>query len=132
MEQVNTTNQFEGKAVLVTGANSGLGFDAAGRHVTGFKKFLFTKVMPTIGCAIGNTQPRWKGAKHYVDVLNGTDGDFVNGKTYTSQKKKLVGPLYEMTYDHLLHEERQEFAWTVLGELTGTGSETAAKYSGAN
>jgi NAD(P)-dependent dehydrogenase (short-subunit alcohol dehydrogenase family) len=92
----------------------------AGRHTTGFKKFLFTKVMPTIGPAIGMSQDVSVGAKRYLDVLHGIGGDYVNGKTYASKPKKLTGPLYEMTHAHLLDAERQEVAWDVLGELTGT------------
>jgi NAD(P)-dependent dehydrogenase (short-subunit alcohol dehydrogenase family) len=92
----------------------------AGRHTTGFKKFLFTKVMPTIGPAIGMSQHVSVGAKRYLDVLHGIGGDYVTGKTYASKPKKLTGPLHEMTHEHLLDAERQEAAWHVLGELTGT------------
>ena len=97
----------------------------AARHTTGFKRFLFTKFMPTIGRAIGMDQPVSVAAKRYVDVLHGVGRDYVNGKTYTSKPKKLVGPLHEMTHHHLLDIERQEVAWTVLGELTGTVNHSA-------
>lgn len=92
----------------------------AGRNTTGFKKFLFTKFMPAIGPAIGMSQHVSLGAKRYLDVLHGIGGDYVNGKTYASKPKKLTGPLHEMTHDHLLDAERQEAAWSVLNELTGT------------
>jgi len=93
----------------------------AARHTTGFKRFLFTKFMPTIGRAIGMDQPVPVAAKRYLDALHGVGRDFVNGKTYTSKPKKLIGPLYEMTHDHLLDIERQEAAWNVLTQLSGTG-----------
>jgi NAD(P)-dependent dehydrogenase (short-subunit alcohol dehydrogenase family) len=103
----------------------------AGRHTTGFKRFLFTKLMPTIGPAIGMSQHVSVGAKRYIDVLHGVGEDYVNGKTYTSKPKKLTGPLYEMTHDHLLDVERQEIAWNVLGELTGTVNHPASQAAAA-
>jgi NAD(P)-dependent dehydrogenase (short-subunit alcohol dehydrogenase family) len=103
----------------------------AARHTTGFKRFLFTKFMPTVGRAIGMDQPVSVGAKRYVDVLHGVGRDYVNGKTYTSKPKKLVGALHEMTHDHLLDIERQEVAWTVLGELTGTVNHPASQAAAA-
>jgi NAD(P)-dependent dehydrogenase (short-subunit alcohol dehydrogenase family) len=92
----------------------------AARHATGFKRFLYTKVMPFVGPVFGMDQPVPKGAKRYVDVLHGVGGDYVNGRTYTSAPKKMVGPLHEVTYPHLLDVEHQDVAWAVLGELTGT------------
>ncbi len=89
----------------------------ASRNTTGLKRFMFTKVMPVIGPAIGMHQPVSLGAKRYLDVLHGNGGDYVNGKTYTSKEKKLVGPMQEQTYAHLLDVERQEAAWNVLDEL---------------
>ena len=103
----------------------------AARHTTGFKRFLFTKFMPTVGRAIGMDQHVSVGAKRYVDVLHGVGRDYVNGKTYTSKPKKLTGPLHEMTHDHLLDIERQEVAWTVLGELTGTVNHPASQAAAA-
>jgi len=97
---------------------SNMGTNAA-RHVTGFKRILFTKIMPTIGNVMGMNQPTPKGAKRYVDVIQGTGGVYANGKTYTSKEKKMVGPLFEMKNEHFLDRERQDTAWTVLGELTG-------------
>jgi NAD(P)-dependent dehydrogenase (short-subunit alcohol dehydrogenase family) len=88
----------------------------AARHTTGFKRFLFTKFMP---------------AKRYLDVLHGVGGDYVNGKTYTSKPKKLTGPLHEMTHPHLLDVNRQEVAWSVLGELTGTVDRQASRAAAA-
>ena len=55
-----------------------------------------------------------------MDVLNGVGGPYTSGRTYTSTPRKLVGPLAEVSYPHLLDVERQNTAWTVLGELTGT------------
>lgn len=103
----------------------------AGRHTTGFKRFLFTKLMPAIGPAIGMSQHVSVGAKRYVDVLHGVGGDYVNGRTYTSKPKKLTGPLHEMTHPHLLDVNRQEVAWSVLGELTGTVDRQASRAAAA-
>lgn len=106
-------------SIFTVSPGSNLGTNA-GRHTTGFKKFMFTKIMPLIGPILGMDMPVSQGAKRYIDVLHGTGGDYVNGQTYTSKPKKLVGPLQEMTtYPHLLDVERQEAAWKVLGELTG-------------
>jgi NAD(P)-dependent dehydrogenase (short-subunit alcohol dehydrogenase family) len=98
----------------------------AGRHTTGFKKFLFTQLMPAVGPLIGMGMHVSVGAKRYLDVLHGVGGPYVNGKTYTSKPKKLVGPLHEMTHPHLVDVDRQEVAWTVLGELTGATGEPGA------
>jgi len=103
----------------------------AARHTTGFKRFLFTKFMPTIGRAIGMDQHVSVGATRYLDVLHGVGRDYVNGKTYASRPKKLVGPLHEMTHDHLLDVERQEVAWTVLTELSGTSEHQAQQRAAA-
>ena len=103
----------------------------AARHTTGFKRFLFTKVMPLLGPIMGMDQPVSKGAKRYIDVLHGVGGDYANGKTYTSKPKKMIGPLQEMTHAHLLDVERQEIAWTVLGELTGAAGSHAATEQGS-
>lgn len=96
----------------------------AGRHTTGFKKFLFTKIMPALGPSMGMSQPVPLGAKRYVDVLDG-NGEFVNGSSYMSKPKKLVGTLVETKNAHFLDTERQEVAWEVLGELIGVTVETA-------
>jgi len=112
------------KAFTVSpGSNMGTN---AGRNVTGFKKFLFTKVMPKIGGPLGMNMPTALGAKRYVDVLLDDANQFKNGRTYTSAPKKLVGPLHEVTYPHLLDVVRQEAAWEVLGNLTGTAEPSAA------
>ncbi len=89
----------------------------AGRHVTGFKKFLFAKVMPAFGSLFGMDQPVSAAAKRYVDVIDG-EGVFRSGHTYTSKKGKLVGPLREVDYPHLLDQARQDVALAVLTELT--------------
>ncbi len=93
----------------------------AARHAKGFKKFLFTKVMPLLGPLMGMGQPISVGAKRYLDVLHGAEGEYVNGKTYTSAAQKFVGPLVEMKHPHLLDIERQDTAWNVLADLTGAG-----------
>jgi NAD(P)-dependent dehydrogenase (short-subunit alcohol dehydrogenase family) len=93
----------------------------AGRHTTGFKKFLFTKLMPALGPAIGMGTHVSVGAKRYLDVLHGVGGPYISGRTYTSRPKKLIGPLHEMTHPHLLDVDRQEVAWSVLNELADTG-----------
>lgn len=103
----------------------------AGRHTNGFKNFLFTKLMPAIGPLVGMGTHVSVGAKRYVDVLHGVGGPYANGKTYTSRPKKLIGPLHEMTHPHLVDVDRQEVAWTVLGELTGTGEPPALQVVGA-
>jgi NAD(P)-dependent dehydrogenase (short-subunit alcohol dehydrogenase family) len=103
----------------------------AARHTTGFKNFLFAKLMPAIGPAIGMGMHVSVGAKRYLDVLHGIGGPYTNGKTYTSRPKKLIGPLHEMTHPHLLDVERQETAWTVLSELTGTDERQASQRAAA-
>ncbi len=100
-------------------------FTNAARHTTGFKNFLFTKIMPALGPALGIDQPTSVGAKRYVDVLHGFNGDYVNGKSYMSQPRKMVGPIQEVANSHLLDVERQEAAWNVLGELAKTVGNTA-------
>jgi NAD(P)-dependent dehydrogenase (short-subunit alcohol dehydrogenase family) len=113
-------------AIFTVSPGANLGTNAA-RHTTGFKNFLFTKVMPTLAPVIGMGQPISLGAKRYLDVLHGVEGEYGNGKTYASKAKKFVGPLYEMQHAHLLDVDRQEVAWNVLGELTGTGERQAAQ-----
>ncbi len=105
-------------SVFTVSPGSNMGTNAA-RNTTGFKRFLFTKVMPAIGPLIGWDQPVSQGAKRYIDVVTG-DGEFVNGRTYTSAPKKMIGPLHEVDHAHLLDVERQDAAWAVLGELSGT------------
>lgn len=94
----------------------------AGRHTTGFKKFLFTKIMPALGPSMGMSQPVPLGAKRYIDVLAGAENEFVNGSSYMSKPKKLVGSMVETKNSHLLDTVRQEAAWKVLSELTGTAT----------
>ena len=83
-------------------------------------------VMPAIGGPLGMHMPTSRGAKRYIDVLLDESGKFENGATYTSAPKKMVGPLHEASYAHLLDEERQDAAWRVLGELTGTAAPSGA------
>lgn len=101
---------------------SNMGTNAA-RHETGFKKFLFTKVMPILGPTIGVDQPVSLAAKRYLDVLHGASDEYLDGGTYTSKPGKLVGHVQRMTHAHLIDGERQEATWQVLGELTGTTHE---------
>jgi NAD(P)-dependent dehydrogenase (short-subunit alcohol dehydrogenase family) len=97
----------------------------AARHVTGLRRLLFTKVMPTLGPAFGLDQPVPVGAKRYIDVLNSPNGEYINGKSYMSKPKKMVGPIQEMDNAHFLDVERQQAAWIVLSELTGTNGAPA-------
>jgi hypothetical protein len=90
----------------------------AARNVTGFKRFLFTKVMPAIGPLMGMDQPVALGAGRYIDVLNATDGRFESGRTYTSAPKKMTGPLHPVEYAHLRDVSRQDAAWGVLQEVS--------------
>jgi NAD(P)-dependent dehydrogenase (short-subunit alcohol dehydrogenase family) len=117
-------------AIFTVSPGANLSTNAA-RHSTGFKRFLFTKLMPAIGPAIGMGQRISVGSKRYLDVLHDVEGEYVNGTTYASKPKKFVGPLYEMTHDHLLDVGRQEAAWTVLGELTGTVERHASQREAA-
>lgn len=91
----------------------------AGRHVTGLKGFLFSKVMPAIGGVFGMDQPVGQAAKRYLDALH-DEGAFRTGHTYTSKKGKIVGALREVDYPHLLDVERQDAALAVLSELANT------------
>lgn len=106
-------------SVFAVSPGSNMATNAA-RHTTGFKNLLFTKIMPALGPALGMDQPIPLGAKRYVDVLHGSNGNYINGKTYMSKPKKMVGPIEEVKNPHLMDLERQEVAWNVLGELTGT------------
>ncbi len=91
----------------------------AARNVEGFKKFLFTKVMPVLGPYLGMDQPVEVAAKRYVDVLLAPKGQFKNGGSYMSKPKKMVGPMVEQTYPHMRDQTRRKAAWQVLEELTG-------------
>jgi NAD(P)-dependent dehydrogenase (short-subunit alcohol dehydrogenase family) len=92
----------------------------AARHVTGFKRFLFTKIMPLLGPLMGMDQPVSKGAKRYVDVLQSEGGPYVSGRMYASAPKKLIGPLHEVSMAHLLDHTRADAAWGVINQLAGT------------
>ena len=106
-------------AIFTVSPGANLGTNAA-RHTTGLKHFLFTRIMPTLAPLMGMGQPISVGAKRYIDVLHGAEGEYANGKTYASKAKKFVGPLHEMRHAHLLDVDRQEAAWAVLSELTGS------------
>ena len=94
----------------------------AARHTKGFKRLLYTKVMPAIGPILGWDQPVSKGAKRYLDVLHNVDGKYENGRTYTSQPKKMVGPLHKVEYVHILDTEHQNVALAVIEELASSGT----------
>lgn len=108
-------------SVFNVSPGASMGTNAA-RHSKGFKRLLFTKVMPLFGNVLGVDQPVPVAAKRYIDVLLGGDR-FVSGATYTSAPKKMVGPIERATYAHLVDEQRQELAYSVLGELSGVGVE---------
>lgn len=108
-------------SVFTVSPGSNMGTNAA-RNTTGFKKFLFTKVMPFVGSFTGMNMPTPVGAKRYVEVLNGVGHDFTNGRSYMSPPTKVVGPMEEQTTPHLLDVERQKMAFQVIEELTGTAA----------
>lgn len=95
---------------------------SAARHQVGFKKFLFTKVMPLIGPMVGLDQPIAVGAKRYIDVLHGEGGSYRNGAFYASPPGKVTGKIEERTHAHLLDREHQDMAWQVIAELAGTSN----------
>ncbi len=116
-----------GKRVSVFAVSPGSNMATnAARHTTGFQKILYTKIMPALGPSLGMSQPIPVGAKRYIDVLGGNESEFVSGKSYMSKPKKLVGPMVETKNLHLLDTKRQEAAWEVLGELTGTAAVASA------
>ena len=116
-------------SVFTVSPGSNLSTNAA-RHVTGFQNFIFTKVMPILGPSLGLDQPVALGAKRYVDVLNGNGADYVNGSSYMSKPKKMVGPIEEMKHAHFFDVERQEVAWNVLVDLTGMAVDPLAQSTG--
>lgn len=103
-------------AVFTVSPGANMGTNAA-RHTKGFKRFLFTKLMPLMGPVMGMDQPVSKGAGRYIQVLHDRSGHFKSGRTYTSAPKKMVGPLHEVTYPHLSDQVHQDAAWGVLAEL---------------
>lgn len=103
--------------IFTVSPGSNMGTNAA-RHTTGFKRFLFTKIMPTIGSLAGMNMPTPLGAKRYVDVLTG-NGQYRNGQSYMSKPTKLTGPLEVQTTAHFLDQARQDAALDVIEELTG-------------
>lgn len=105
---------------------------AAARHQKGFKRFMFTRLMPAIGGLIGMDQPVSEGARRYVNVLNAQGGPYRNGAFFASPPRKITGQLQERTDAHFLDRERQEIAWQVITELTGTSQERVAQAAAAN
>lgn len=103
--------------VFTVSPGSNMGTNAA-RHTTGFKRLLFTRIMPFIGSFAGMNTPTPVGAKRYVDVLTGS-GQYTNGRSYMSKPTKITGPMEEQTTPHLLDAERQDTAFGVICELTG-------------
>ncbi len=109
--------RLEGRArVLAVSPGASLGTNAA-RHVTGFKRFLFTKIMPLIGPYIGADQPVSVAAKRYVDALTGSNDKFKSGRAYMSKPTKMVGPLIEQMNAHLYDKKRRKVAIDVLDKL---------------
>lgn len=93
----------------------------AGRHQTGFTKFLMSTFMPLISRVMGINQPISAGAKRYLDVLHNVGQDFISGRTYASPIKRGIGPLTIADFPHIVDVERQQIAWRVLNKLTGFG-----------
>ena len=104
-------------SVFTVSPGSNMGTNAA-RHTRGFKKLLFTRIMPFIGSFAGMNMPTPVGAKRYVDVLM-DHGHYTNGRSYMSKEAKITGPMVEQTVDHLLDPERQRVAFSVICDLTG-------------
>jgi NAD(P)-dependent dehydrogenase (short-subunit alcohol dehydrogenase family) len=94
----------------------------AARHAEGSFKVMVA-VMSRIGRFVGMDQPVAKGAKRYIDVLNGIGEPYESGRTYTSAPKKMTGPLVLRTEAHLLDEARQDTALAVLDSLVAERSE---------
>ncbi|MGI9615086.1 MAG: SDR family NAD(P)-dependent oxidoreductase [Acidimicrobiales bacterium] len=101
------------------GANMGTN---AARHATGAFKVMIG-FMRRFGKVLGMDQPIEQGAGRYIDVLHGRDGQFRNGRTYTSRPKKMTGPLAVSEAPHLLATDRQDTALAVLDKLTHQHSE---------
>ena len=91
------------------------------RNTKGLKRFIFTKVMPAVGSIMKMNMPTPLGAKRYVDVLT-NQGSYKSGRTYMSKPKKITGPMEEQTTAHFLDTERQDVAFQVISELTGTSA----------
>ncbi|MGI9610580.1 MAG: SDR family NAD(P)-dependent oxidoreductase [Acidimicrobiia bacterium] len=103
------------------GANMGTN---AARHATGAFK-LMIGFMRRFGKFLRMDQPIEKGAGRYIDVLHGNGGPFLNGRTYTSQPKKMTGLLVVSDAEHLLVTERQDTALAVIDKLTHQHIETS-------
>jgi NAD(P)-dependent dehydrogenase (short-subunit alcohol dehydrogenase family) len=106
--------------VIAVSPGASMGTNAA-RHVTGFKRFLFTKVMPAIGPIFGMDQAVPVAAKRYVDVLTAPTDNFKTGRAYMSKSGKMVGPMVEQTYPHLYEETRRKIAWKTIEKLSTAG-----------
>lgn len=60
-----------GQQIAIFAVSPGSNLDTnAARHVTGFNRILYTKIMLALGPFLGMSQPIPVGAKRYVDVLN--------------------------------------------------------------
>lgn len=109
-----------GEQISIYTVSPGANMDTnAARHTSGFQSLLFTKIMPALGPLMGMSQPTSVGAKRYIDVLNATNGEYINGRSYMSKPKKMTGPMVAVENPHLLDVERQDLALSVIGELTG-------------
>ena len=106
-------------AFYTVSPGSNMGTSVA-RYQVGFKKFMYTKLVPLVGQFLGYDQPVPVGAKRYLDVLHGEGGPHRNGAFFASAPGKATGPMQERVNAHFLDRERQEVAWQVISELAGT------------
>jgi len=60
-------------------------------------------------------------SKRYVAALTGP-GLYANGRSYMSKPTKVAGPMEEQRTAHLLDASRQDTAFDVICELTGTAA----------
>ncbi len=95
-----------------------------GRNMSIFMKIIFNVLMRPLAPLMGLHQPVAAGARRSVDVLQ-ADGQFTNGRSYMSKPKKMIGPMVEQTYPHMLDADRQKAAWAVIQELAGSSSDVA-------
>jgi len=141
---MSTDPTYADKTALVTGANSGLGFEAAaqlaeagyGRVIlacrslekaAGARKSLRDRVgkdvFETVAVDVAELASSRAAAEELVSRGQSVDvllarGEWQSGRTYTSAPKKMVGPLRAVDEAHIVDEGRQELAWGILEELT--------------
>ena len=65
-----------------------------------------------------------KVGKLTANVIAANGVSFVNGATYTSAPKKMIGPLHRVTYPHILDPQSLETVGrdTLKGEFKPTGA----------